>query len=71
MMILYLGDGEGKYKFNGVSEHELMENIHHFLNDTKPYTITSWIRRLNLRLRLSINELIKNKNLIEFIDHLF
>lgn len=72
MMILYLGDGpEGKYKFNTVSEHDLMENIHHFLNDTRPYTINLWIRRLNHRLRLSINELIKNKNLKEFIEHLF
>lgn len=72
LMILYLGDGpDGKYKFNVVSEPDLLENISNFLSDKKPYTTTLWIRRLNMRLRLSINELLTNWNFKEFIDHLF
>jgi len=71
LMILYLGDGSGKYEFNAISEEQLLLNIDHFLNDTKPYTTSEWWQRLNERLRLSINELLTNWNFKEFIDHLF
>jgi len=62
LMMLYLGDGHGKYKFNAVTREEHLEYIEHFMNDTKPYTTREWWQRLYYRLKLSI---------VDFIDHLF
>lgn len=64
LMMLYLGDGgpDSKYKFNVVSREQLLQNIDHFLADTKPYTTQEWWYRLYSRLKVSI---------LDFIEHLF
>ena len=64
LMMLYVGDGGpgSRYKFNVVSEEQLLKNIDHFLADTKPYTTREWWNRLYTRLKLSV---------VDFVEHLF
>jgi hypothetical protein len=71
LMMLYAASSSDKYKFNDVSREQVLKNIDHFLNDTKPYTRREWWQRLVHRLKLSFNHLRETKSFSEFIDKLF
>ena len=73
-MCLYTGDGGGvdnKYKLNTVTKVELWDNINHFINNEKPYTLVEWWKRFFHRWAISFSYLFKTWNFKDFINTLF
>ncbi len=74
ILMLYLGDGasnNSKYKFNVVSEVEMLNNIYHFIHNEKPYTFLEWWKRFFHRWALSFKQLFKTWDFKDFINKLF